>query len=295
MGWIGMAVGGQTPRKAEGRMDMMGRERGFSLVEMIVAMGVMVLVIASVLQMLSQSQQRFVTTAAQEDSTAAGREALDLMTREIRLSGYPPPNSYPAGVITGTNQQYVAIGGGFLVANPYAIQFEADIGIPAGCGGAIPLADQRCTSNTGVVSVINYEIRVPTGGNTGGCAGLTVDAALTSPTLMRSQVPKLPSGAAVTPVFVPFVNNVINCNLGLPMFTYCPAAAMGFTIPSLPWPGAPCPNMSAMPRTSLPAGPRRTRVVLIRIQTQTQNRDPQTGQFYTVEFFNVAQRVNPDQ
>ena len=128
--------------------------------------------------------------------------------------------------------------------------------------------------------------------------GIRADAffvALKIPNLFRDFVGEGATNAAVVPVFDPFVNNVINCNLGLPMFTYCPAAAMGFTIPSLPWPGAPCPNMSAMPRTSLPAGPRRTRVVLIRIQTQTQNRDPQTGQFYTVEFFNVAQRVNPDQ
>ena len=287
MGWIGMAVGGQTPRKAEGRMDMMGRERGFSLVEMIVAMGVMVLVIASVLQMLSQTQQRFVTTAAQEDPTAAGREALDLMTREIRLSGYPPPSSYPPGVIVaGTNEQYVAIGGGILAANPYAVQFEADIGIPAGCNGTtLQLPDYRCTSNSGVVSVINYQLQVPTGGNVGGCAGLTVNNALTSPTLMRSQMPKNANGTAVVPVFDPFVNNVMNCNLSLPMFTYCagpPAAAV-----------AGCPTMTSLP-SNLPA-PRNTRVVLIRIQTQTQNRDPQTGQFYTVEFFNVAQRVNPDQ
>lgn len=259
---------------------MIGRQRGFSLIEMIVAMAVMLLVIGSVLQMLSQSQQRFVTTASEEDTTAAAREALDLMTREIRLAGYPPPNSYPPGVIVaGTNERYVARGGGFITANPYSIQFEADVGIPAGCNGTtLPLADYRCTSNTGVVSVINYELQGPT-----ACGGVMANPALTSPTLMRSQVPKNANGAAVVPVFVPFINNVMNCNLGQPIFTYCagpPAAAV-----------AGCPTMTSLP-SNLPA-PRNTRVVLIRIQTQTLNRDPQTGQFFNVEFFNVAQRVNP--
>ena len=226
------------------------------------------------------------------------------MTREIRLAGYPPPSSYPVSPLPviqpGVNEQFVAAnfvggvltGGGFLAANPYAIQFEADIGIPAGCGSTIALADQRCTSNTGVVSVINYELRVPTGRNTGGCTGLTVDAALTSPTLMRSQRPKDPNGAAVMPVFDPYVNNVVNCDptnaaasANTPIFTYCPAPPAAAV--------AGCPTMAAMVPSSLPA-PQNTRIVLLRLQTQTLNCDPQTGQFYNVEFFSVAQRVNPD-
>ena len=260
----------------------------------------------SVLQLLDQSQQRYVSTANVEDSTAMAREAVDLMTREIRLAGYPPPSSYPPGVIVaGTNEQYVAAnfvggvltGGGFLVANDYSIQFQADVGIPAACNGTtLLLTDYQCTSNTGVVSVINYELWSPTacGGVSGG---VKTHPELTSPTLMRSQLPKNSTGAPVVPAlldFVPYINNVMNCTLGQPIFTYCAAPAVGATI-TPPWPGAPCPDMSSMPRTSLPAGPRRNRIVLIRIQTQTQNRDPQTQQFQIVEFFNVAQRVNPDQ
>ena len=281
-------------------------QRGFSLAEMMVATVVLLIVIGGVLQLLNQTQQRYSSTANVEDSTAMAREAVDLMARDIRLAGYPPPSSYPTGVIVpGTNEQYVTIAGGFLgvaapatpnlPASPYSVQFEADIGIPAGCGvtpvpPGLELTDYRCTSNSGVVSVINYELQVPTGGDTGGCAGLTVNSSLTSPTLMRSQVPKNANGNPVVPVLTPFVSDVVNCtvsNPGVPIFTYCP--------PTTPPIGSGCPDLSN--QTPPPAGvtaPRNTRVVLIRLQVQTRNRDPQTFNFQIVEFYSVVGKVNPE-
>ena len=280
-------------------------QRGFSLAELMVAMAVLLVVIGGVLQLLNQSQQRYVSTANIEDSTAMAREAVDLMARDLRLAGYPPPNSYPTGVIGASNQQYIAIGGGFLgtapppdnatAPSPYSIRFEADIGIPAGCGvtpvpPGILMTDYRCTSNTGVVSVIDYQLQVPTGGATGGCAGLTVEPTLTSPTLMRSQVLKNADGTAPAPVFTPFVSDVMNCRAStsvatpeFPIFTYCRPAV----------PAGGCPDLSGQKPSTLPA-PRNTRAVLIRLQVQTRTRDPQTQQFQIVEFYSVAQRLNPD-
>jgi hypothetical protein len=202
--------------------------------------------------------------------------------------------------VAGVNQQYVTIAGGFLgvaapatnnlPASPYSIQFEADIGIPAGCDGGTTLfpTDHRCTSNSGVVSVINYELQVPTGAATGGCTGLTVNASLTSPTLMRSQVPKNANGAAVVPVYVPYVSDVVNCTVSSPgvrIFTYCGPAA----------PALGCPDLSQQdPAPTGVTAPRNTRAVLIRLMVQTRNRDPQTGQFQIVEFYSVAEKVNPE-
>jgi len=264
-----------------------GRQRGFSLAELMVAMVVLLVVIGGVLQLLSQSQQRAVSTANVEDSTAMAREAVDLMARDIRLAGYPKPNSYPTGIIVaGVNEQYVATLGGFVTGNPYAVQFEADIGAPANCDGTtLLLTDFRCTSNTGVVSVVDYQLQVPTGGATGGCAGLTVEPSLTSPTLMRSQVPKNADGSAATPVFVPYVSDVLNCTVSQPIFTYCgPVAAAGG-----------CPDLSG--QVPAPIGivaPQNTRVVLIRLMVQTRNRDPQTQNFQIVEFYSMAEKVNPE-
>ncbi len=40
--------------------------------------------------------------------------------------------------------------------------------------------------------------------------------------------------------------------------------------------------------------PQSTRAVLIRLMVQTRNRDPQTQNFQIVEFYSVAQKVNPE-
>jgi len=254
---------------------MTERQRGFSLVELIVAMAVILIVVGGVFLLLSQSQQRMVATTTAEDSTAAGREALDLMVREMSLAGYPPPNSYAIGVITSSNQNLVTIGGGFLAANAYSVQFEADL------------------ANSGVVTVVNYQLQVPSGVSIASCPGAATNAALTVPTLMRSAVAKNANGAAVTPSYVPFASNVQNCANTTPIFQYCPGPPTGTPV-TAPWPGTPCPDMSRMRATSL-AAPQNTRTVLLRLQTQAMLRDPQTGQFSLVEFYDTTQRINPDQ
>ena len=173
------------------RQNRSGNQRGFSLIELMVSMVVLLVVIGGVLQLLNQSQQRYVSTANVEDSTAMAREGVDLMARDIRLAGYPPPSSYPAGaIVAGTNEQYVAIAGGFLALSQYAVRFEADVDTLNSCGATVPVTDFHCTSNSGVVSQIDYQLQVPTGGATGGCAGVPVNGSLTSPTLMRSQLAK---------------------------------------------------------------------------------------------------------
>ena len=268
------------------QQERTGTQRGFSLAELMVAMVVLLVVIGGVLQLLNQSQQRYSSTANVEDSTAMAREAVDLMARDIRLAGYPKPNSYPSGVIVpGTNGHFVATLGGFLAGSQYAVQFEADIGAPAGCGGAIPLTDYQCTSNTGIVSVIDYQLQVPSGGATGGCAGLTVEPSLTSPTLMRSQVPKNADGSVAVPVYVPYVSDVVNCTTSTSIFTYCgPVAAAGG-----------CPDLSGqIPAPGGIVAPQNTRMVLIRLMVQTRNRDPQTLNFQIVEFYSVAEKANPE-
>lgn len=251
-----------------------GKQQGFSLVEMMISMLVLLVVVGAVLQLMSQSQQRAVATATVQDATSMLRDSVDQMVRDIRLAGYPPPNSYPCpppvgatygACLTYLNSGYIA--GGILVANPYAIRFEAD------------------TDGDNVAEMFNYELQVPTGGAAGGCAGLTENADLSSPTLMRSVVVKNADGTVPAADFYPFLENVRNCTLSTAIFIYCPA----------PTAAAPagCPTMTAFLASTLPA-PRNTRLVMIRLQVQSALRDPQTGQFMNVEQFGLAERINPD-
>ncbi|MBI4463574.1 MAG: type II secretion system protein [Acidobacteria bacterium] len=262
--------------------------RGFSLLELLVAMAILLIITGAVFQLLSQSQQRYVSSATVEEATALLRDTQDQMIREIRLAGYPPAHSYPcppppgavsppwpaAGAcMTYLNSGYVA--GGILVANPYSIQFEAD------------------TDGDNRAEVFDYDLQVP-GGATGACAALTPNASLTTPTLMRSVVVKNADGTVPAADFQPFLENVRNCELAtpVPIFTYCVAPA--FPPPAPPWsPGGGCPEMSYMDSSTL-LPPRNTRIVMIRLQVQSAVRDPQTGQLQNIEQFGLADRVNPD-
>ena len=250
------------------------KQQGFSLVEMMISMVVLLVVVGAVLQLMSQSQQRSVATATVQDATSMLRDSVDQMVRDIRLAGYPPPNSYPCppppgatygACLTYLNSGYIA--GGILVANPYAIQFEAD------------------TDGDNLAEVFDYELQVPTGGATGGCAAITENSDLISPTLMRSMVVKGADGTVPAVDFQPFLENVQNCTLSTPIFIYCPAPAAAAP--------AGCPTMTAFLVSTLPA-PRNTRIVMMRLQVQSALRDPQTGQFRNVEQFGLAERVNPD-
>ncbi|MBI1955314.1 MAG: prepilin-type N-terminal cleavage/methylation domain-containing protein [Acidobacteria bacterium] len=256
------------------------KQQGFSLVEMLISMVVLLVVVGAVLQLMSQSQQRSVATATVQDATSMLRDSVDQMVRDIRLAGYPAPNSYPcpppAGATYGAcltylNSGYIA--GGILVANPYAIQFEAD------------------TDGDNRAEMFDYELQVPTGGATGGCAALTENDDLSSPTLMRSMVVKNADGTVPAVDFQPFLENIQNCTLSTAIFIYCPAPP---TSPTTAPFGPGCPTMTNYPDSSLPA-PRNTRIVMIRLQVQSAVRDPQTGQFLNVEQYGLAERINPDQ
>jgi len=271
-----VVIHGISPGTQEDRLTR--REQGFTLIEVMISTVVLLVVIGAVLQLLSQSQQRYVTTSSVQDATAMLRDGVDQMVREIRLSGYPPPNSYPCppppGATYGACLDYTTSGyvaGGILIANPYAIQFEADT-------DTVDVGDN-------LAEVFDYELQVPTGGATGGCAGLTETAELLSPTLMRSVVVKAADGTVPAADFYPFVENVQNCTLSTPIFIYCPAPAAAAP--------AGCPTMANYLPSTL-AAPRNTRIVMMQLQVQSAVRDPQTGQFQNVEFYGVAERINPD-
>jgi prepilin-type N-terminal cleavage/methylation domain-containing protein len=250
------------------------KQHGFSLIELVVAMAVLLLVIGATFQLLNQSQQRYVSGATIEDASSMLRDSMDTLTTELRFAGYPAARNYPcpppagatyAACLTSANSGYVA--GGITAAADYSLGFEGD------------------TNADGIVDVVQYELQVPPGEDVGGCAGLTVNAGLAAPTLMRSSVVKAANGAIPAADYYPALENVRNCELGNPIFVACPA-------PPAAAPAA-CPTMSNYPDSTMPA-PRNTRVVLLRLQVQSSVRDPQTGQFLNVEQFGLVERVNPD-
>jgi prepilin-type N-terminal cleavage/methylation domain-containing protein len=72
------------------RSERHGRERGYSLIELMIAVTVTLLVMAGVYGLMLQNQEIYEAQTQLADVQQAARVALDLMTREIRMAGSDP-------------------------------------------------------------------------------------------------------------------------------------------------------------------------------------------------------------
>src|ERR1700674_3263435 len=79
------------------RISGMVLQAGFSLVELLVALGIFLIVTGAAFTLLSSSQQRYQTESQVLTSFQEARLALDQIVRDVNDAGYPPP-TYSDGV-----------------------------------------------------------------------------------------------------------------------------------------------------------------------------------------------------
>src|SRR6266487_6870957 len=82
-------------------------QRGFTLIEMLVALGIFLLVCGAAFTLLGTSQQRYQTDAQVLNSFQEARLGLDQIVRDVNDSGYPPPT-------------FVSTNPSFFAATPFA-------------------------------------------------------------------------------------------------------------------------------------------------------------------------------
>src|SRR5438445_13724682 len=81
--------------------------RGFSLIEMLIAVAIVTAVIAVVVQGITKMQRRSFVEGSKIDTVQETRDFIDQMVRDIHNVGYPPPKVNPnpgANCTTGDNQ-----------------------------------------------------------------------------------------------------------------------------------------------------------------------------------------------
>ena len=64
---------------------------GFSLIEMLIAVGIVSTVLAVVMSGIIQMQQRSKTESTNVDVSQQTRDFIDQMVRDVHNVGYPPP------------------------------------------------------------------------------------------------------------------------------------------------------------------------------------------------------------
>jgi prepilin-type N-terminal cleavage/methylation domain-containing protein len=141
---------------------MVGRntkERGFSLLELLIVIVLLFVMGAVVFSMMKSALARSSNEQAKLDMFQAGREFMDQMSRDLHQAGYPNPTNFGPGILTlpPPNDHRAAVG--LVKVDTGDLWFEAT------------------TDGTGTVTVIRYHLDTSTAG---GC-----------PCLRRSQMPKI--------------------------------------------------------------------------------------------------------
>jgi len=276
---------------------------GFTLIEMLAALGIFLLVSGAAFTLLTSSQQRFRSEAEVLNSFQEARLGLDQMVRDIDDAGYPPKS------FLDVNHP--------LVSTSFPFGWSPNYTIPAPCvigtaGGG------TCISPTDFDIIVETN---PDPNRDPGCAPYCVAQwirySLGGPNgtiLMRTVVDKTPSADPVMSTslisgaqVVPFVQNVVNNSptLQIGQFqldtAYPTVFPAGAPVPIFQYtcdtpisapqnPPQPCPLLGA-PDNS----PANIRDVSITLIVAAPLPDGATGRPQLVQLLGRGRRINPNQ
>lgn len=259
---------------------------GFTILEMLMAMGLFLIICAVMFELLNLSQKKYSNetqlTAAFQDA----RLAMDQIVRDFNMAGYPPANLF--SVVPTSPQTYaitpVAWSPGYSGTPPVPCQIGTGGGGTCSTPGDYDLIVETRLSTDTNVSWIWYHLDP------------------TSNTLYRAVVPKAGAGTdpyssvQTSPAKVPFLANVVNDNTGL-------LPAISGQYPAMFPGGLPQPIFQY--RCETPAGtmacplagtynsPQNVRDVAVTLIVMTPQPDMQTQNLKLVELNGSGHRVNP--
>jgi prepilin-type N-terminal cleavage/methylation domain-containing protein len=173
------------------------RQRGFTLVEMLVSVLILTIVLAAVFQQINIAQVRIRAEESKVDLTQQSRAFLDGIVADLRQAGYPSPRMYTtsdANSVAGMSDN--RFGMGIVYIDPAQMIFEGDM------------------DGDGRVDSVRYQ-RVPL--NAGGAV-----AEIGCPCVRRSVTPKdgvNPPWAQVYGAADTFIQNVFINDALQPLFT----------------------------------------------------------------------------
>lgn len=103
----------------------MGAQRGFSLIEMMIVVVVMLILSAVVFRSADAFQQRGMAESEKVDSVQSARDFMDTVNRDIHDAGYPPLEVSANGATTCVGQAGISCG--IVYYSPTKIQYEGDL------------------------------------------------------------------------------------------------------------------------------------------------------------------------
>jgi len=77
----------------------LGGNEGFTLAELVMALGIMILVLTGIISMFSSLNQTYTTQNVAAGVQQVARASMDIMTRHIRMAGLNPLKVNPVGIL----------------------------------------------------------------------------------------------------------------------------------------------------------------------------------------------------
>ena len=267
-------------RRAPGKM----RQQGFTLVELLVALGIFLVVTGAAFSLLGSSQKHSQTESQVLASFQEARLGLDQIVRDVNDAGYPPPTFFQSAY------PYLSASAPFAWKPGYTVGTPCQIGTGGG-GTCITPGD--------------FDVIIETNPNPqdAGSQVQWIRYQLQGTTLMRGMAAKDPSdpanATAAAGILGPFVQNVINNSTPAQIAQYqlsypgmfpgsVPAPIFSYTCDTATVPVA-CPLAGA---ANAPANIREVIVTLIVAAPAV---DATTGVPRIVQLTGRGRRVNPNQ
>lgn len=245
------------------RTTMPQPERGFTIIELMMATAIFLVITAAMFGLLQLSQKKYSSETQLSGAFQEARLAVDQIVRDFNVSGYPPQSLF--SFLPADSSQYAVSP---VAWDPnYAIT-PCSVGTAGGgtcvTPGDFDLIVETDLGNGAGVSWIRYQ--------------------LIGTTLFRAVVPKTAGtdpdvATSAAAVRVPFLTNVMNSAVQ-PVFQYT------CDTPSGP---LPCPSLAAG-SSGIPNNIRDVNITLI---VKTRQPDLQTGLPKLVELNGRGHRINP--
>jgi prepilin-type N-terminal cleavage/methylation domain-containing protein len=280
------------------------RQRGFTLVELLVALGIFLVITGAAFTLLGTSQKRYQTESQVLTSFQEARLGLDQIVRDVNDAGYPPHTFF----VTGSPQNSASSPFAWSPSYP-----TTSCQIATGGGG-------NCTTATaGDTAPGDFDIIIETNPNPQdpsclpNCPVQWIRYQLQNttplPTLMRGVIGKTTAGdpdTSTAGALVPFVQNIVNTqvvqNAANPLVAQYQAAYPGIFPGGAPVPifSYTCDNSLPPPQTvsCLGAGtdnsPANIRDVMITLIVAAPLPDATTGRPRLVMLNGRGRRINPN-
>ncbi|MGE5324401.1 MAG: PilW family protein [Actinomycetota bacterium] len=97
--------------------------RGFSLLEMLISLAVLLVLTGAVFEQIMTMQRKSLAEETKVDTEQQAREFVDQMVRDLHMAGYPKSSMYSTS--PDNSSQYVAAG--LVSASPTQITLEGDV------------------------------------------------------------------------------------------------------------------------------------------------------------------------